>query len=165
MLPDSALAQLVRDQTDPASQKEEKANLVPRDVSIVFVCQDFCSCKTCLLSGTHTARARRLPRWCPVKTHSRGGHRARAPSAGKAWGPRYLDWAPPEAVDSVGICAGFQELPHGLHLPPRRGGGQARVTAAAQHALVPDPWQKWSSAGREIATASSLSGSSPLETQ
>lgn len=79
--------------------------------------------------------------------------------------PRYLDWAPPEAVQGVGICAGFQELPHRLHLPPRRGGGQARVTAAAQHALVPGLWQKWSFAGREIATAWSLSGSSPLETQ
>lgn len=76
-----------------------------------------------------------------------------------------LDWAPPEAVQGVGICAGFQELPHRLHLPPRRGGGQARVTAAAQHALVPGLWQKWSFAGREIATAWSLSGSSPLETQ
>lgn len=79
--------------------------------------------------------------------------------------PRYLDRAPPEAVDGVGICAGFQELPHRLHLSPRRGGGQARVTAAAQHALVPGPWQKWSSAGLEIVTASSLSRSSSLGTQ
>lgn len=150
---------------DPASQNEEKANLVQRDISIVFVFQDFCSCKTCLPSGPHTFSSRGLPRWCPVTTRSGGGHRACAPSAGKAWGPRYLDWAPPEAVDGVGICSGFQELPHGLHLPPRRGGGQARVTAAAQHALVPGPWNKWSSAGREIATVWSLSGSCSLGTQ
>lgn len=31
--------------------------------------------------------------------------------------------------------------------------------------LSPGPWQKWSSAGREIATASSLSGSSSLRIQ
>lgn len=65
-------------------RKKKKTNLVPRDVSILFVFQDFCSCKTCLPSGPHTASTRGLPRWCPVTTHSRGGHRARAPSAGKA---------------------------------------------------------------------------------
>lgn len=71
----------------------------------------------------HNSQPRRAPRSC-------------APCRRGPGVPRYLNWAPPEAVDGVGICAGFQELPHRLHLPPRGGGGQARVTAAAQHVLV-----------------------------
>lgn len=52
-------------------------------------------------------------------------------------GPSYLDRASPEAVDFVGIRTGFQELSHGLHLPPRCSAGQSRIAAAAaEHALV-----------------------------
>lgn len=59
------------------------------------------------------------------------------PLPARPQGPSYLDRPPPEAVDSVGIRTRFQELPHGLHLPLRRGVGQARVVAATtEHALV-----------------------------
>ena len=51
--------------------------------------------------------------------------------------PSYLDRASPEAVESVGIHTGFEELPHGLHLAPRRGVGQIRITATTtEHARV-----------------------------
>lgn len=59
------------------------------------------------------------------------------PLTARPGAPSYLDRAPPEAVESVGISTGFQELPHGLHLPPRRGVGKGRITAATtEHALV-----------------------------
>lgn len=49
----------------------------------------------------------------------------------------HLDRASPKAVESVGIHTGFEELPHGLHLAPRRGVGQVRITATTtEHALV-----------------------------
>lgn len=100
----------------------------------------------------------------PGRNEPRRAPRSCAPCRRDPGRPRYLDRAPSEAVDGVGICAGFQELPHRLHLSPRRGGGQARVTAAAQHALVllaqSGPLQGWSSAGREMAAASPLGASS-----
>lgn len=104
--------------------------------SIIFAFQSFCSFKTCLPLG----RTSPAPASCPGGARSQlaaeEGTALVRPLPARPQGPRYLNWAPPEAVDGVGICAGFQELPHGLHLPPRGGGGQARVTAAAQHARV-----------------------------
>lgn len=59
------------------------------------------------------------------------------PLSARSESPSYLDRAPPEVVESIGIRTGFQKLTHGLHLPPSRGVGQARIsTAATEHALV-----------------------------
>lgn len=96
-----------------------------------FFLKDFWWVNTCFTSGLHTSSTRETVE-TQVPEAPQGG-RAPAfarPLPTRPLGPRYLDRAPPEAVDSVGIRAGLQELPHSLHLPPRRGAGQTRIAAA-----------------------------------
>lgn len=86
---------------------------------------------TCFTSGLHTSSKRETVE-TQVPEAPQGGCAPvfARPLPTRPLGPGYLDGAPPEAVDSVGIRAGLQKLPHSLHLPPRRGAGQTRITAA-----------------------------------
>lgn len=100
--------------------------------SSFFFFKDFWWVNTCFTPGLHTPSKRETVE-TQVPEAPQGG---RAPAFARPLptrppGPRYLDRAPPEAVDSVGIRARLQELPHGLHLPPRRGAGQTRIAATA----------------------------------
>lgn len=102
--------------------------------------------KTCF---THLAREKQ---WRQILDASHGDQAPGfvRPLPTRPRGPNYLDRAPPEAVDSVGIRTGLQELPHSLHLPPRRGAGQARIAAATtEHDLVLFP--HFAATGKNLA--------------
>lgn len=103
--------------------------------------QDLWGGRTCFTPRLHTSRKREkgtsVKISVPVASHGGRSPALLRPLPARPQGPSYLDWAPSEAVDSVRIRTGFQELLHSVHLPPRGGVGQARAVAATtEHALV-----------------------------
>lgn len=138
LLKGSALAQHVQGRGFRTQHLKTKKRLIKCSgfFSVAFVFSEFVLFQKLPLGRTYGPAPAAGPGGAGSQLEAAEGTALVRPLPARPRGPRYLDRAPPEAVDGVGIYAGFQELPHRLHLPPRRGGGQARVTAAAQHALV-----------------------------